>query len=361
MSRPVQARINLNAIRHNYRLAKELGNGCRALAVVKADAYGHGAVQVSQALSDDADGFAVASIEEALELREAGIRQPILLLEGTFCSEELSLVEQQSLSTVVHTSQQISQLAQYPNKTAQFDVWLKVDIGMHRLGMPIDEAVSAIETLLAIESVTRLTLMGHFSCADELENPLTREQLNAFIQRLGGKKLPISLANSAAVLGWPETHQDWLRPGLMLYGATPFDRPQVNAQRLIPAMTLETEVIALRTVNSGDAVGYGSRWRAERESLIGTLAIGYADGYPRQLRCGAPILVGDKRAPLAGRVSMDMVTVDLTDLPSTLIGDRVELFGARLAATELAPWADTVAYTLFTGITKRVPRIYLND
>lgn len=359
MARPTTATINLSAIRHNYRLAKELAGQSRALAVVKADAYGHGAVRVSLALADQADGFAVAAIEEALELRAAGIDKPILLLEGFFETDELQLIEQHNLSFVVHSQTQIDRLMQYSG-SARFNVWLKLDIGMHRLGIPLHHALNALTRLLSLSCVKDLTLMAHFSCADELNNPITEQQLNAFLKTTAGRGLPVSLSNSAAILGWPQTHHNWVRPGLMLYGATPYEQPHPQADRLQPAMSLTTEVIAVRTINEGEAVGYGASWRAERPSRIGTLAIGYADGYPRQMRSGAPILIDGQKTQIVGRVSMDMVTVDLTDLPQAKIGSCAELFGENLLASELAPWAATIPYTLFTGITRRVHKLYLD-
>ena len=357
MARPTTATIDLDAIRHNYRLAKQLAGESRALAVVKADAYGHGAVKVCQALVNEADGFAVAAIEEAIELREAGITSPILLLEGFFEANELSLIEHYNLSFVVHNSFQLESLAGY-NGPAMFNVWLKIDIGMHRLGIPLNQALNALGQLLALRSVKNVVLMAHFACADELDNPITADQLQLFLKTVNGRGLPLSLSNSAAILGWPQTHHDWIRPGLMLYGATPFETAQAQADRLKPAMHLNTEVIAVRTLTEGETVGYGASWRAERPSRIGTLAIGYADGYPRQMRSGAPILIEGQRTNIVGRVSMDMITVDLTDLPKATIGSSAELFGAALTAAELAPWANTIPYTLFTGITRRVHKVY---
>ena len=359
MSRPISATINLNAVRHNYRLAKQLAPASRALAVVKADAYGHGAVRVSLALQDEADGFAVASIEEALELREAGITGPILLLEGFFSADELPLIAHNELSLVIHREDQIEALAQY-EQIAQFDIWLKIDIGMHRLGVPQDQAQRIIEQLSSLACVKELTLMGHFACADELDNPRTETQLNTFLQIAGDKALPLSLSNSAAILGWPATHKQWSRPGLMLYGASPFETKHDVASQLRPAMTLASEVIAMREIEVGESVGYGASWTATRPSRIGTLAVGYADGYPRQVRSGAPIIIDGERTQIVGRVSMDMICVDLTDIPQADIGSQAELFGEQLLASELAPWADTIPYTLFTGITRRVPKTYLD-
>lgn len=357
MARPTTAHIDLSAISQNYQLAKSLAPNSRALAVIKADAYGHGAVRVAQALEAETDGFAVAAIEEAIELREAGIRKPILLLEGFFDTDELPLISEHSLSCVVHTSSQIEALAAYKG-LAKFDIWVKIDIGMHRLGLAPSQTQSALARLSALKSVHQITMMGHFSCADDLAASTTIEQRRLFERLADNTQFATSLSNSAAILGWPTVNSDWIRPGLMLYGASPYEAPQENADRLVPAMTLKSQVIAVRAISAGESVGYGASWTADRPTRIGTVAIGYADGYPRQIRSGAPVVVGGTRTKLVGRVSMDMITVDLTDIPAANIGTPVELFGRQLLAAELAPWANTIPYTLFTGITRRVHKVY---
>lgn len=357
MARPTTAYIDLGAIRHNYQLAKNLAPNSRALAVIKADAYGHGAVKVALAFEDEADGFAVAAIEEAIELREAGISKPILLLEGFFNPDELPLINEHSLNCVVHTSSQIEALESY-NGLGQFDIWAKFDIGMHRLGLPPSQSEAALSRLGALKCVRNITLMGHFSCADDLAARTTIEQRRLFERLAGNTQFATSLSNSAAILGWPTVQSNWIRPGLMLYGANPYEASQEHADQLLPAMTLKSEIIAVRAIAAGESVGYGASWTADRPTRIGTVAIGYADGYPRQIRSGAPVVVGGIRTKLVGRVSMDMITVDLTDIPAANIGTPVELFGRQLLAAELAPWADTIPYTLFTGITRRVHKVY---
>ena len=357
MARPTTAHIDLSAIRHNYQLAKRLAPNSKALAVVKADAYGHGAQAVAQALQGEADGFAVAAIEEAIELRESGITKPILLLEGFFDTQELDQIALNNLSCVVHSTSQVEQLCSYTGK-GTFDLWLKIDIGMHRLGLAPSQFETALSRLSALSYARNITLMGHFSCADDLASSTTIEQRRLFERCTSRLNLPTSLSNSAAILGWPTVSSDWVRPGLMLYGATPYESSQEQADQLLPAMTLQSEVIAIRTINAGEAVGYGGSWIASRPTRVGTVAVGYADGYPRQTRSGAPVIVGGQRTQLIGRVSMDMITVDLTDLPSAQVGTPVELFGRQLTADELAPWADTIPYTLFTGITRRVLKRY---
>lgn len=357
MARPTTAHIDLSAIRQNYQLAKGLAPDSSALAVIKADAYGHGAIRVAHALEAEADGFAVAAIEEAIELREAGISKPILLLEGFFNADELPLINEHALSCVVHTTDQIQALEAYTAR-AQFDIWVKIDIGMHRLGLPPSQSKKTFARLGALKNVRNITLMGHFSCADDLAASTTIEQRRLFERVSGSTQFATSLSNSAAILGWPTVNSDWIRPGLMLYGATPYEAPQQNADQLIPAMTLKSAIIAVRTISAGESVGYGASWTADRPTRVGTVAIGYADGYPRQMRSGAPVLVGGIATRLIGRVSMDMITVDLTDIPAANIGTPVELFGRQLLASALAPWAGTIPYTLFTGITRRVHKAY---
>ncbi|CAD5375864.1 alanine racemase 2, PLP-binding [Pseudomonas sp. OF001] len=353
--RPARALIDLDALRHNYRLARELG-GARALAVVKADAYGHGAVRCAEALAEEADGFAVACIEEALELRAAGIRAPILLLEGFFAADELALIAEHQLWCVVHSAWQLEAI----ERTAlarPLSVWLKLDSGMHRVGLHPEEYRAAHARLLASGKVDRIVLMSHFARADELDCPRTAEQLAAFRAATAGLGGEVSLRNSPALLGWPEVPSDWVRPGIMLYGATPFEQAQAQAARLRPVMTLESQIIAVRELPAGEPVGYGARFVSARPTRVGVVAMGYADGYPRHAPSGTPVAVDGVRTSLIGRVSMDMLTVDLTDLPQAGLGSRVELWGAQVPASEVAAAAGTIPYQLFCNL-KRVPRHY---
>ncbi|WP_068825182.1 alanine racemase [Pseudomonas sp. BMS12] len=353
--RPARALIDLNALRHNYRLAREL-SGAKALAVVKADAYGHGAVRCAQALEAEADGFAVACIEEALELRYAGIRQPILLLEGFFEAAELSLIDQHQLWCVVHSAWQVEAIEQ-ARIARPLRVWLKLDSGMHRVGLHPAEYRDAQQRLLASGKVDKLVLMSHFARADELDCPRSAEQLALFQQARGDLQTEISLRNSPAILGWPEIPSDWVRPGIMLYGATPFEQTQEQAARLKPVMTLESKIISVRELPAGEPVGYGARFVAERPTRVGVVAMGYADGYPRHAATGTPVLVDGQPTRLIGRVSMDMLTVDLTDLPRAGLGSRVELWGRDVLASEVAYGCGSIPYQLFCNL-KRVPRLY---
>ena len=353
--RPAHALIDLSALRHNYQLAKSL-SGCRAFAVIKANAYGHGAVRCAEALQGSADAFAVACIEEALELRAAGIRQPILLLEGWFEADELPLLAEHDLWAVLHHEEQLLQL-QDANLSRPLHIWLKLDSGMHRVGFSPAEYASVWQRLAALPQVASLSKITHFSRADEPETGRTEQQLTTFAAATAGLEGPASLCNSPGILAWPQAHHDWLRPGIMLYGATPFEFEQDNASKLRPVMQLTSRIIAVRELPAGEPIGYGSRFITPRPTRVGVVAMGYADGYPRHAKDGTPVLVDGQRTGLIGRVSMDMLTVDLTDLPGSGLGSAVTLWGDGLNASEVAGWADSIPYQLFCNLN-RVPRHY---
>lgn len=353
--RPARALIDLQALRHNYQLARET-TGAKALAVIKADAYGHGAVRVAQALEAEADGFAVACIEEALELRQAGIGAPILLLEGFFEADELALIVEHDFWCVVHSLWQLEAI----EKAAvgkPLNIWLKMDSGMHRVGIHPAEYQAAYQRLLATNKVGKVVLMTHFARADELNSVRTDEQVAIFQSARAGLGAELSLRNSPGVMGWPSVPSDWVRPGIMLYGATPFDQPQSVADRLQPVMTLESKVICVRELPAGEPVGYGGAFVTDRTMRIGVVAMGYADGYPRQAPTGTPVLIDGHRSQLLGRVSMDMLCVDLTHVPDAGLGSCVELWGKNILASDVAATAGTIPYQIFCNL-KRVPRLY---
>jgi len=353
--RPARAVIDLQALRHNYRLARE-STGAKALAVVKADAYGHGAVRVAQALEAEADGFAVACIEEALELRAAGIRAPVLLLEGFFEVAELALIVEHDFWFVVHSAWQLEAIEQAAINRP-LTAWLKLDSGMHRVGFLPDEYRAAYQRLQASGKVAKVVLMSHFARADELDSPRSNEQLAVFNSAGEGLAGEISLRNSPAVLGWPNIPSDWVRPGIMLYGATPFDRSQPLADQLQPVMTLESKIISVRELPAGEPVGYGATFVTRQTTRVGVVAMGYADGYPRQAPTGTPVWIDGQPSQLLGRVSMDMLGVDLTHLPQAGLGSRVELWGRNVLASEVAERAGTIPYQIFCNL-RRVPRSY---
>ncbi|MCW2100480.1 UNVERIFIED_ORG: alanine racemase [Pseudomonas psychrophila] len=353
--RPARALIDLQALRHNYQLAREV-TGAKALAVIKADAYGHGAVRCAQALEADADGFAVACIEEALELRAAGIRAPILLLEGFFEADELPLIVEHDFWCVVHSLWQLDAIEQ-ATLAKPIQVWLKLDTGMHRVGLHPSEYKSAYQRLQASGKVAKIVLMSHFARADELDSLRSVEQVAVFLAARDDLSAEVSLRNSPAILGWPSVPSDWVRPGLMLYGATPFEQDHPLASRLQPVMTVESKVICVRELPAGEPVGYGAKFITPKPMRIGVVAMGYADGYPRHAPTGTPVLVAGQRSQLLGRVSMDMLCIDLTDVPEAGLGSTVELWGKNILASELAEKAETIPYQIFCNL-KRVPRLY---
>lgn len=358
--RPLVATIDLDAVCHNYAVAKRCAPGREAFAVVKANAYGHGVREVVTALHDLADGFAVASLEEAAQVRAMHADARILLLEGCFEAVEVQLAQQLRLDLVVQSRQQLEAVLAAPAEQP-LNIWLKLDSGMHRLGFDTDGVRAAHVALRNSAQCNELNLISHFACADERGHELTEHQLACFLDLLDLDFDQRSLANSAAILTIPAAHMDWLRPGIMLYGATPFADLSVAQLGLKPVMTLSAQLIAVRHVAQGESVGYGASWVATRDSVIGTVSCGYADGYPRHAPAGTPVLVNGLRVPLVGRVSMDMLTVDLTDLAQSAVGDSVELWGRHLAVDEVAQAAGTIGYELLTKVTERVPRRYLNN
>ncbi|WP_273860085.1 alanine racemase [Photobacterium sp. GSS17] len=358
MGRAATATINLDAFRHNYRLAKSVAPEQKAIAIVKADAYGHGAVKLAFALENEADAFGVACIEEAIELREAGIKQPILLLEGFFTEDELPVISDNNFWCAVHSLEQIDIIARSQlNQPVNF--WLKMDSGMHRLGVSPQDYRLAYDKLRSLPQVNEIVLMSHFADADAFGSAITAQQISCFEEISRDIDAPVSIANSAAAMEHTSTRREFQRPGLMLYGSSPFEAAQPMAEQLQPVMTLTSEVIAVRELGPGDGVGYGHRFVCDGPTKVGTVAIGYADGYPRHAKDGTPVLVNGQRTRIIGRVSMDMLTVDLTHIDDARVGAKVELWGDNLLAAEVAPYCDTVPYTLFTGITRRVHKKYI--
>ena len=357
MARPNQARIDLSALRNNLGLVRQLAPTAKVMAVVKANAYGHGALTIARELDARVDALAVACIEEADELRAGQVSSPILLLEGLFEKAELASAAERNYWVTVDNEQQLAWLEQ-ARLPRPIRCLLKIDTGMHRLGVAPDEVVPFYRRLRACENVSDdIVLTTHFASADDTGSDLTTSQLARFesaCQDLPGER---SAANSAGVLAWPASHYDWVRPGYMLFGNSPLIEHHPNAAALEPVMTLASAVISVRAVQPGETVGYGATWTATRPSRIATVCVGYGDGYPRLAPNGTPVLVNGQRAPLAGRVSMDMITVDVTDLADVSIGDEVILWGDGLAAGEIAHHADTIGYELTTRMPARTPRV----
>ncbi len=358
MARPSHMVVDLAALISNYQWACQLAPQAQTMAVIKANAYGHGAFACAQALQTYAPAFAVAYIEEAIALREGGIKTPILLLEGTFTADEVALAAAQDFWLMVVDPVQVDAILHAP-VTKPLKVWLKVDTGMHRVGLNPAHVHTYHQQLLASPKVfAGIVFATHFASADETGNNFTQLQMQRFMATIKDSKVPVSLANSAAIMAWPEAHGDWNRAGFMLYGHSPLDKKHVASEGLQPVMQLWSGIIALRQVEVGESVGYGQQWRAQRPSTIATVAVGYGDGYPRNAASGTPVLVNGQRASLVGRVSMDMISIDVTDLDSTQVGDRVCLWGQGLDINEVAHHAGTIGYELMTRVTQRLPIRY---
>ncbi|HSI95424.1 MAG TPA: alanine racemase [Methylophilaceae bacterium] len=352
MTRPILATIHTDALRHNLAVARRHAPQSKMMAVIKAHGYGHGLLRVASALQD-ADGFAVLNISEGIALREAGFGQTILLLEGLFDADELVIAAEHRLAAVVHSEHQLLMLEAAQGIPA-IDIFLKVNTGMNRLGVPIGRFWSFYDRLRVCKSVGQMTLMTHFATADEEEVGIAG-QFDLFDELTREISLPRTMANSAAILRYPQTHTDWVRSGIMLYGATPFADQSAADLGLQPAMTLSSEIIGIQTLQPGDSVGYGRRFIAERQTRIGVVACGYADGYPRHAPNGTPIAIAGKRTRTVGRVSMDMLYADLTDIPEADIGSPVELWGTQVPVDAVAEASGTVGYELLCALAPRVP------
>lgn len=356
MYRPAKAYIYLQALKHNLQHAQSLAPNSKILAVIKANGYGHGIERVAHQLSG-ADGFGVASIDEAMLLRQKGFLHRILLLEGLFSEAEIPVVIQNRLDVVIHSDYQLNWLLN-SDIPVQLSVWIKVDTGMHRLGFDTQQLASVIAKLERSENEFCIHIMSHFASADENSpeaEKFTSSQIIQFSDATNVYAYPKSLANSAGLIRFPQSHYDWVRPGISLYGAGIIPGDDSVKE---PVMELESEVIAIKTIQVGESVGYGNTWTAHRKSLIAVVAIGYGDGYPRHAPAGTPVLINGEKVPLVGRVSMDMITVDLTDCHTVVSpGDRAVLWGRDLSVDEVATHAGTIGYELLCGVTKRVPMI----
>ena len=352
MSRPVKASIDLSALRQNLQIVRRAAPGSRVWAVVKANAYGHGLARMWQALSA-ADGYALLNLEEAILLRESGWKGPILLLEGFFHADELALLDKYRLTTSVHSNWQIKALQQ-AKLHAPLDIYLKVNSGMNRLGFMPERVHTVWQQLRSLANVGEMTLMSHFAQAEDPQGIV--EPMRRIEQAAEGLDCPRSLSNSAATLWHPEAHFDWVRPGIVLYGASPSGQWQDIANSgLKPTMTLSSEVIAVQTLKNGERVGYGGLYQASGEQRIGIVACGYADGYPRVAPSGTPVLVDGVRTTTVGRISMDMLAVDLTPCPQAGIGAPVELWGQEIKIDDVAAASGTVGYELMCALAPRVP------
>ena len=353
MSRPATVRIQLSALRHNLSRVWEHAPNSRVMAIIKADGYGHGIVRTAEALKD-ADAFGVACLEEAVNLRRANVIKPIVLLEGPYESSELHRAQALDLDIVVHDITQIEMLEEAIG-IAGLNVWMKVDTGMHRLGFDAKDFPQAYSRIKHIECVRKpIRLMTHLATANERDPELTYQQIRCLNELSADLNLEKTIANSAAVLNLEDSHCDWVRPGLMLYGVSPFSDTIGTDHGLRAAMTLESRLIAVKQLKLGDPVGYGASWCCPEDMPVGIVAAGYGDGYPRNAPAGTPMIVNDQRVSLVGRPSMDMLAVDLRNAPGARVGDPVELWGRGLPVEEVARAANTIPYELLCSVQKRL-------
>ncbi|MBO9490928.1 alanine racemase [Endozoicomonas sp. G2_1] len=345
--------IDRDALNSNFATIKKLAPHSKVLAVLKANGYGHGMATIAKALPQ-ADAFGVARIDEALSLRAEGVTKPIVLLEGFFAPEEINILAVNNLQTIVHNQAQLDAICQ-AKLDEPLKVWLKIDTGMHRLGIAPEQFQHFYQTLSAQPNVQKpIVLMSHMGCADDTDNQFSGEQIAQFDQLTAGLAEERSMANSAGICAWPNSHYQWLRPGLMLYGVSPMLKQNATELAIKPVMTLKASVIAIRQVKAGETVGYGAAWQAQQDTHIGVIAIGYGDGYPRHAGNGTPVLLNGRRVPLVGRVSMDMITVDLGPNANDQLGDVATLWGQGLPVEEIAEHAGTIPYELLCNITRRV-------
>ncbi len=352
MSRCTRAIIRTSALKHNLDQVRQYAPGSRVWSVVKAGGYGHGATIVAQALIET-DGFAVATLDEALALRQQGINHPILLLEGVTDSEHWLVAVTESLQCVVHCDEQIEQLKQV-SLDSPLSVWIKIDTGMHRLGFAPERVGSIVSELQTLTNISVAGSLTHLASADEApKDAVTQQQIKTFYDVAPADSLH-SIANSAGIIRHMNSHADWIRPGIMLYGASPVAVQRAKDFGLRPVMTLEAPVIAIRVIAEGECVGYGHCWQAKQPSRIATLAIGYGDGYPRHAPDGTPVWLNGQCVPLVGRVSMDMLTVDVSGLDSVAVGDMAELWGENLSVDKVAEHIGTIGYELLTRVSTRV-------
>lgn len=345
--------LDLDAARHNLFKVRQCAPNAKVMAVIKANGYGHGLLRMAEALQQ-VDAFAVARVDEGIRLRKAGFKNRIAVLEGFTCTEELDELLHYQLDVVVHCPAQL-EILEARIEPGTCAVWLKIDTGMNRLGFKAAEFNAVYQRLSQCARVKQpISLMTHFANADDANDDQTLKQIDLFKQTVDGFPCERSLANSAGILGWESSLSDWVRPGVMLYGISPFPDSTGQQLGLKPVMSLHSRLIAVKQIEAGETVGYGGSWICQKPTTLGVVAIGYGDGYPRHAKTGTPVLVNGKRVPLVGRVSMDMMTVDLENQSDAKPGDPVTLWGEGLPIEEIAHWADTIAYTLVCGVTQRV-------
>ncbi len=350
--------LSASALQHNLQIVQNHAPKSQVMVAVKADGYGHGIEWVSQTLKD-ADAFGVATINEANSLIQAGCDKQIVLLEGFIRADDAIVCADEGVACVIHHISQL-EMIEGMELSKPLNVWLKIDSGMHRLGIQPHQFEKIYATIINDDRLNLLGIMTHLANADDLKDTTTLKQLERFDSLTTSIALPRSIANSAGILGWPQTHADVVRPGIMIYGASPFITEQRKKDLLKPVMTFRSELISINEFDTGDAIGYGGTWQCTEPTKIGVVAVGYGDGYPRHAPSGTPVLIHGKRVPLVGRVSMDMITIDLRTLPKAKIGDEVILWGEGLPAEEVADVVGTISYELFCRMTNRVTIKYID-
>mgnify|MGYP002630012391 FL=1 len=356
--RPLNATIHPTALTHNFKRVKDYAPNSKVMSVLKANAYGHGLIETARALNQS-EGFSVLTLEEAIELREHGFHQKILMLEGIYESYEVLIAAKLNIDVVLHNIEQLNQILE-AKPTAAINIHLKVNTGMNRLGWSPEELPKVIERIVGSPYVANLTLMTHFANADEEIG--IASQMKVFNAVRSGHEFECSVANSAALIRYPESRLDWVRPGIMLYGASPFEDTSAKILDLEPAMTFKSKIIAIQPLAKGQSVGYGNSFVADGPITVGIVACGYADGYPRHAPTGTPILVDNTVTNTVGRVSMDMLYVDISHIKSAVIGSEVELWGKNISVDTVAQKSGTVGYELLCSISssQRVPLRYLD-
>ena len=354
-TRTAYAEINLDALHHNVNVVKKFSPHSKIMAVVKSMAYGHGAIEIASSLKENVDMLAVARIGEGVNLRKAGIQTPIVILEGPSCMQDLEIASEMNLQPTFHDSSQILWINNYKNKP--IDCWIKFDSGMNRLGFEVKKAEEIYRQFQSKHSINEIRLMTHLSCADDINDELTNQQIKLFHSMVKNIEADTSIANSAGILAWPESHVDWVRPGLMLYGASPIIGKSAKDFDLKPVMTLRAPLISIKKINKDARVGYGGTWIAPEEMLIGIVSIGYGDGYPRHINDEGRVLVNDTATSIIGRVSMDMIAIDLRGVEAQ-VGDFTTLWGEKIPIDQVAKSANTIPYTLLCNVTTRIKRKY---
>lgn len=345
MQRSATVEIDLDALTHNLSIVRQHAGEASVMAVIKANAYGHGMLAVAKHLEDKVEAFAVACVKEAVVLRESGINSRIVILQGFQNEDQLALCVRYQLEPVCHQNWQIEMLLQ--SSVSLVAVWQKVDTGMHRLGLSADEIRSSIQTLTASGKTDQLYLMSHFANADQQDNPLTQQQLELFNQLENELGIESTIANSAAIVSIPGAIKHWVRPGIMLYGSSPLADKTAADLNLKPVMTLNSKIIAITSVPAGEAIGYGSTWQAKQDTVIAVVSIGYGDGYPRHAKTGTPVFIHRHRCELVGRVSMDMICVDISSIVDDVkVGDPAILWGDQPGVDEVAKSASTISYEI---------------